>query len=290
MSLRIAILSTVGVSLLGNIERSLDKLGLSQRAREVFGSRDKPPSRLPIDDELQGLFDKWASEGGEVLEDVVRVLSSDPVGFSAELNSLVAFLKSLPARHVISELRLQFYPTDTGTSRFSARALIEYLRRYGDKFRESAGLPANARLVIDDPITLRGFGRGVEWFREGLSDLMDKFVNNIVSLRRDGYKVVVNPTGGFKPESAYLTVMAMLAGAWRIIYIHETFRDIVELPILPITINPRYANLLSRNPTVNELTSEGLDPRDLEDNGIVEIRDGEVIVKEWFKKLMQTQG
>ncbi|WP_243675404.1 hypothetical protein [Vulcanisaeta distributa] len=113
MSLKLAVLSTVGTSILGNIERNLDKLALSQRSREVFGNRAKPPpSRLPIDDELQSLFEEWSARGGgEVLEDAVKALSGGdpPAGFSAELNSLIAFINSLPARHVIGELRLQFY-------------------------------------------------------------------------------------------------------------------------------------------------------------------------------------
>ncbi len=153
------------------------------------------------------------------------------------------------------------------------------------------GVPDNTALIIDDPIVLRGgFGRGgVEWFREGLTDLMNNFVSNIVELRRrGGYKVVVNPTGGFKPESAYLTVVAMLAGgAWRVVYTHETFRDVVELPMLPITLDSKYVNALSRNPTTEELRNAGLDPpEDLRENGVIDIRGGEVIVKEWFKKLI----
>ena len=287
--LRIAILSTVGTSLLGNIERSINRLGLSQVSREVFG---RQPSRLPINDELQGQFERWAEEGGDVLEDAVKALSTDPAGFSAELNSIIAFLRSLPARHVINELRLQFYPTDTGTSRFCERAITEYLRRYGNEFRGLTGIPTSAALVVDDSVTLRGFGRDVDWFREGLVDLMDKFVGRVIELRRGGYRVVVNPTGGFKPESAYLTLMAMLAGAWRVIYIHETFREIVELPMLPITIDPRYVDALTqimkgKGTSKGILQQLGIDVEDLADKELVGITDSEVHVKEWVKKLLE---
>ncbi|ADN50534.1 putative CRISPR-associated protein [Vulcanisaeta distributa] len=288
MPLRIAVLSTVGTSLLGNLERNIDKLTL--RSREVFGNRAKPPSRLPVDDELQRSFEEWSAKGGEVLEDAVKALSKDPAGFSAELNSIIAFIKSLPARHVISELRLQFYPTDTGTSRFCARAITEYLRRFQEDFRGLIGIPAYSALIIDEPIVLKGFGRGVEWFREGLTDLMDRFVSNIVRLRRDGYKVVVNPTGGFKPESAYLTVVAILAGAWRVVYAHETFREVVELPILPITLDSKYVKALSGRPTLDELRSVGLDPEDLRESGVIDIRNGEVEVREWFRRLVGLIG
>ncbi|ADY01688.1 APE2256 family CRISPR-associated protein [Vulcanisaeta moutnovskia 768-28] len=287
--LRIAILSTVGTSLLGNIERNINRLGLSQVSREVFG---RQPSRLSINDELQGQFERWAEEGGDVLEDAVKALSTDPAGFSAELNSIIAFLRSLPARHVINELRLQFYPTDTGTSRFCARAITEYLRRYGNEFRGLTGIPTSAALVVDDSVTLKGFGRDVDWFREGLVDLMDKFVGRVIELRRGGYRVVVNPTGGFKPESAYLTLMAMLAGAWRVIYIHETFREIVELPMLPITIDPRYVDALTqimkgKGTSKGILQQLGIDVEDLADKELVGITDSEVHVKEWVKKLLE---
>jgi len=292
MPIRVAVLSTVGTSILSNVEKNLDKLALSQRSREIFGNRAKPPSRLLINDELQGQFERWAEEGGDVLEDAVKALSTDPAGFSAELNSIIAFLRSLPARHVINELRLQFYPTDTGTSRFCARAITEYLRRYGNEFRGLTGIPTSAALVVDDSVTLRGFGRDVDWFREGLVDLMDKFVGRVIELRRGGYRVVVNPTGGFKPESAYLTLMAMLAGAWRVIYIHETFREIVELPMLPITIDPRYVDALTqimkgKGTSKGILQQLGIDVEDLADKELVGITDSEVHVKEWVKKLLE---
>lgn len=101
----------------------------------------------------------------------------------------------------------------------------------------------------------------------------------------------MNPTGGFKPESAYLTVVAILAGgAWRVVYAHETFREVVELPILPITLDSKYVKALSGRPTLDELRSVGLDPEDLRESGVIDIRDGEVEVREWFRRLVGLIG
>ncbi len=54
--------------------------------------------------------------------------------------------------------------------------------------------------------------------------------------RRDGRLTYVVATGGYKPESTFAVIAAYLAGAHGAVYIHETFKEVVELPMLPLQL------------------------------------------------------
>ena len=292
MSYKLAILSTVGTSVLGNVEKNVDKLR-SSSARDLFSSKSKPPSKLAVDDELQELFRKMSKPGDEVFDDVFNLVKSDPLTYSAELNAIAAWLRNYPAKSTIGEVLIALYPTDTGNSIFSAAVIRHYLNAESLGFKERTGLSPSTVVKVDEPVVLRGFGKGVEWFRDGLMELIDKFAGRIIDLKNRGYRVVVNPTGGFKPESAYLTLIAMLAGAWRIIYSHESFREIVELPMLPLSLDPRFKDALKQvgqGVYKGVLEQVGVNVDELEDKGLVEVKDGVVNVKDWVAKLLELTG
>ena len=64
--------------------------------------------------------------------------------------------------------------------------------------------------------------------------------------RREGRLTYVVATGGYKPESTFAVIAAYLAGAHGAVYIHETFKDVVELPILPLQLEETLAKLAMR--------------------------------------------
>jgi hypothetical protein len=39
-------------------------------------------------------------------------------------------------------------------------------------------------------------------------------------------------SGGYKPESTFAVTAVYVAGAHGVVYVHETFKDVVELPII----------------------------------------------------------
>ncbi|MGC9137327.1 MAG: putative CRISPR-associated protein, partial [Caldivirga sp.] len=85
----------------------------------------------------------------------------------------------------------------------------------------------------------------------------------------------------------------MLAGAWRIIYSHESFREIVELPMLPLSLDPRFRNALKQvgqGVYKGVLEQVGVNVDELEDKGLVEVKDGVVNVKDWVAKLLELTG
>ncbi|MFP3299062.1 MAG: hypothetical protein RXO22_08320 [Thermocladium sp.] len=110
-------------------------------------------------------------------------------------------------------------------------------------------------------------------------ELIDKYARLITSKARQGFKVVVNATAGFKPETTYAALIALMSCAWRVIYMHEDFRKVGELPILPIGIRQRYLDEVGKvgNGTPSYvLTQQDVDVGDLVERGLVEERDGVV--------------
>jgi len=68
----------------------------------------------------------------------------------------------------------------------------------------------------------------------GLRSLVATLIDAICSERMAGREVVVNATGGFKAEIAYATLVGLLFDV-RVYYIHDAFREIIEMPPAPIS-------------------------------------------------------
>ena len=74
-------------------------------------------------------------------------------------------------------------------------------------------------------------------FNDGLRELTDKIVEIISDEKKAGHQeVIINATGGYKPESTFATLSGILVGA-QVNYLHEEFSQPVELPSIPISFN-----------------------------------------------------
>jgi putative CRISPR-associated protein (TIGR02619 family) len=67
----------------------------------------------------------------------------------------------------------------------------------------------------------------------GLRSLVAKLIELIREVRKQGREPQINATGGFKAEIAYATLVGLLFDL-PVFYIHEAFRDIIEMPPTPI--------------------------------------------------------
>jgi CRISPR-associated protein (Cas_APE2256) len=67
----------------------------------------------------------------------------------------------------------------------------------------------------------------------GLRSLVATLIDLIHRERQQGREVSINATGGFKAEIAYATLVGLLFDV-PVYYIHEAFRDIIEMPPTPI--------------------------------------------------------
>lgn len=74
-------------------------------------------------------------------------------------------------------------------------------------------------------------------FRDlGMVNLAKTLAGIIKQQHYYGYEVTINATGGFKPETAYSSIIGFLLGA-RVVYVHEVFRQLVELPSMPMRLS-----------------------------------------------------
>ncbi len=68
----------------------------------------------------------------------------------------------------------------------------------------------------------------------GLRSLVSIIIDIIRKEKKQGRKVVLNATGGFKAEIAYATLVGLLFDI-PVYYIHEIFKEIIEMPATPIS-------------------------------------------------------
>ncbi len=247
----------VGTSILSNFEREFpeeaEKLGI------------KGWGVLSPEDPAQKEAFKHAHEGSNVFKTLLNYVSEDPKKRSAELNAFLTFVNY--AGHSKKNVGVLIYTTDTGNGFLCGQLVHTYLTREGYKS------------LTKKPVRIKWLGRTLESFEDGLINLTDKIVVKIRDHVKKGRKVYINATGGFKPETAYLVLAGALAGAHKAYYIHETFKEIVELPLPKLSIDEKLVNViknlkepyapLNEEELKEKLASEGLDINDLRERGVI---------------------
>lgn len=137
---------------------------------------------------------------------------TEPEKASAETNSLSRLLHEGD--------RIVFLHSQTEEGKRAAEVLAT--------FYKNNGYPTELREVTDLQY------RESRFKMRGLRSLVSTLVETIRKERGAGREVLVNATGGFKAEIAYATLVGLLFDV-PVYYIHEAFREIVELPPTPIS-------------------------------------------------------
>ena len=94
-----------------------------------------------------------------------------------------------------------------------------------------------------------------EFKQRGLRSLVSTLAELIAEAEEAEREVIINATGGFKAEIAFATLVGLLFDV-PVYYIHEQFRDIVEMPVLPISWN--YSLLHDHRDFFEEIFLDGL--------------------------------
>ncbi|WP_052883708.1 putative CRISPR-associated protein [Infirmifilum uzonense] len=258
----------VGTSLIRNLAQKGKELGIPDNILREFSEWTRAAPRSPTDAIAGGR----AAVGTEEFETALRALGGQPFELSAELNAMRPYLE----RGIVRALTL--LASDTGVSEFQARVLASYL--------EAEGVEVEVQRVQD---------LGID-FQKGLFNLLDSIVKKFVEYREKGLVVYINLTGGFKLESAILYLAACLTlGQGKAYYIHETMRDTVEVPIIPVMPDPqllRLLDLLSRgggslDTLQSQLTRDSI--RKLLESGVLVQTGGELKVRDWIKLLINKE-
>lgn len=133
---------------------------------------------------------------------------------SAELNAFSRYLREASLAYLIC--------SDTPVAELCALALKSYIEEKG--------------VQVAEIVRVKGLS-GRETFQQGLAELVEK-IADIVSHHKD---CKICATGGFKPEVALASVVGFIAQV-PVYYIHESFREEVHLPAVPITWSIQHTN------------------------------------------------
>jgi putative CRISPR-associated protein (TIGR02619 family) len=273
-AMRLAIASTVGTSLLRNFVADTRFRSIVDRFAMVDWDRvavDDPRNTYP-----SGVICR-ALKNVELLAKLEQFALENPVRALAEVNGIETTLTKFPTPRGAVDVVL--IASQTCNSLLCAQIARKVLKAMGY---------SNVEVV-----EVRAL-KSVDEFDEGLLELLDKVVEHIEGYLKRGYKVVVSATPGFKAETAFLTIVAMLLGIPSI-YIHESFKAPVTLPVLPIRVDTatlsevlelfRSSNCVNKGVAINVL-GEKLSEH-LFTQIITEKPGGEVCLRVWLSKLLK---
>lgn len=270
---------STGTSVLGNFLRESSR---NEKYKElVTRYRMENWDRLSPDDEVQKDIEPHIMKGSRIHEVLLEFIRGNPKGVSAELNSFLSFLEAYGQSKASVEVAL--YCTDTPNNRLCAQLVYEYLSEMGFK-------------MVGEPIRIRGIGaRG--WFDLGLVEILDKVVRIIVNKSKQGFDIYISATAGFKPETTFFVLAAALCSlkSPTVYYIHESFREVVTLPLPPLDISKEYFDVIrlfkepqDQNYAVDYLKKHGFRLEDMINKGVLEQESGFLIIaKEWIRKLIE---
>lgn len=157
--------------------------------------------------------------GAERLREFVL---SNPAGASAELNTLLGVKRRWPG--LFDDVEVIFYVSDTAEGRLVASVLEGVVCSVLGARRCVAGSKVAEGLGVD--------------FERGLLSLAAAVAGDVKRAKRAGRLPYVVATGGFKPESTFAVLAGYLAGAVGVFYMHESFKEVVLLPYIPLAPHP----------------------------------------------------
>ena len=208
-------------TLLGSVTVDFGQLGGSEALREAEECLAACADPASIDEEK---CRRCISGDTPARRAVELVLHAEPYAASAELNAARWRLGAPP--RCPGGVFFVLYASDTTAGQHAAETLSRYL--------ESIGCQARVEVV-------KGLGHRL-W--EGVAELARRIICHTDCLSARGCRVYVNPTGGFKPESAAAVLAAGLAGAAAAYYVHEAMREPVFIPFPPLVVDARQASKL----------------------------------------------
>ncbi len=266
---------TVSISTIENVYRELrSKLerreGLSDYEIHFINVVEKAKRAVPSSEE-ERLCEAELSKLTDVLLKWFKT-KDDMKRLSAELNAYLSLVEENPM-YAASEIHL--LTTATGLGRFCG----EVLRRV---IREQLGIYCEVHVISR-------WGWGPEYFDEALLCLMDTASKIMSRSKERGYNVAMNLTGGFKPECSFLYVLASLYDVDLVYYIHETFRKVVTLPVLKLTLDRSLLEKLLQVFSSREVVPAHELPLEFKTRGLVrERREAEnYTLRPWVRKLLE---
>lgn len=195
------VISTVGTSLLTNNIKDREIL------KQIMG---KPIDRKDDDRVVLKQLE-------EELWQQINTPQFDPVSFSAETNSLTKI-------GVTKEDCLYFLTSDTLDGYLCGEILASF---YQKKWGATAEFHIIKGLQVLDALTFR---------KQGLDSLVEQITKILSIYPPSAFKVILNPTGGFKAVVPYVTLLGLIEGV-PVQYIYERSNQLITLPSAPLRLD-----------------------------------------------------
>ncbi|MEM4160848.1 MAG: putative CRISPR-associated protein, partial [Thermoplasmata archaeon] len=264
----------VGTSIITNFCKALPK------DEEIEKYKVKEWPTLPPSHSLQEVIKEISTKKSHsVYNHIYKFLKDNPERASAELNALLSYEK---IRGKVPK-KIYLLITDTGTGILCGTLLQDYLRENNYE--------------VMPPKVMKGFGIDHTLFDTALASLMHEILSIASVEATYKSKIILNATGGFKPETCFAVIAALLSQKIDVIYyIHESFRTLVFLPTPPLELPPPLKQKLLKLDNYPKSTINLISISDEEVTRLTEkklIRDdgkGNIVMEEWVKPLIQEKS
>lgn len=163
------------------------------------------------------------SDENDLVSKLIDFINKNKLNASAEVNSLERILAKLRSdNYSPQDILIEFLISDTWEGAICGKVLKKYYEKLG---------------YFVNSTTIKGLKYDAKDFLEqGLLSLVNEVSEKIFFHVRERKRVIINATGGFKAEAAYITLVGLI-NRCEVYYIHEKFNAIVNLPPLPIKID-----------------------------------------------------
>ncbi|MEM2713368.1 MAG: putative CRISPR-associated protein [Candidatus Jordarchaeales archaeon] len=215
----------------------------AQRAGVVGGT-------LP---ELERMLADGRMDKAELVGRLASFVLTNPKDASAELNTFLDLVADGYEAGMQQWIYLLF--SDTMIGEVCAEVLKSCLeeilvKEYGGRGAVSA-------------VKVPGLGKP-DTFCDGLANLFSAITGLIRRHRREGDRVYVHATGGFKPEAAIAVLAANSPGTGApVFYVHEHFRKVIRIPAMPIKFRrwEELTSLIGNLAVVGSVAKKALESR-----------------------------
>jgi putative CRISPR-associated protein (TIGR02619 family) len=170
--------------------------------------------------EIEGISPANAHKYSQLLSEF---LSENPVGASAEINSLQDRTGFLSQSKGASMIDVTLIYTETEQGKCVASLIEKFLK---DKVKNVHRIPLRG---FDKPAQDVTHEYAKEAAQDALLTLKGKVDDHIYQMKKQNLQVELNITGGYKAECAVLYALGSSKGI-PVYYRHETFQCCIELP------------------------------------------------------------
>lgn len=259
------ILSTCGTSLLTNKTSNEIRSIITKYSNETQWHHLPEPTALEIQHHIECRKNLLLNETDT---NVIKSLS-------AELNGLLTFHNSIANDNQTNQDIYYLLATDTLFGRATAEIIASWLNKKG----------LNAQIITENGLRTAQLRE----FRQALSSLAKKLVENFESYKHSGYKIYINLTGGFKSLNGFLQALASLY-ADETFYLFEGSNELMFIPKLPFRLEAE--SLIEQNLTAfrrlsNDLQINPTTASQIPDVLLFEV-DDHLMLSEWGELLWQS--